>query len=215
MGKKYVKKLDSGLNSILMYCVVSAVWLCRADDVAAGHDLECCDVGIRSTILVLNWTQGTLQNANIYSPLHIWEHISTWQPWLQKVERAAAPWKPWQLFMSSKQPHVSNFSSHAAHFTHSSRMFAFLPGQENESSAALCVSPALCGVWRSFYKTISSCAIHSLPSHQFFCSPIETLASPSEYLCLHGLTIKRASLCFHFLSDSGNPDQGLELWPWL
>lgn len=27
--------------------------------------------------------------------------------------------------MRRKQPHVSNFSSHAAHFTHSSRMFAF------------------------------------------------------------------------------------------
>ena len=60
-------------------------------------------------------------------------------------------------------------------------------------------------------KTASSCAIFSLPSHHFVCSPIETLAFPSEYLCLHGLTIKRGSLCFHFLSDSGNPDQRLWL----
>lgn len=79
-----------------------------------------------------------------------------------------------------------------------------------------CVSQQLCAAFGAlFYKTISSCAIRSLPSHQFLCSPIESLASTSEYLCLHGLTIKRASLCFHFLSDSGNPDQGLELWPWL
>lgn len=79
-----------------------------------------------------------------------------------------------------------------------------------------CLSHQLwCSFLRSFYKTISSCAILPLLSHQFFCSLIETLASPSEYLCLHGLTIKTASLCFHFLSDSGNPDQGLELWPWL
>lgn len=45
----------------------------------------------------------------------------------------------------------------------------------------------------------------------FKCSPAETLAFPSEYLCLRGLSIKRGTLCFHFLSDSGNPDQGLEL----
>lgn len=60
---------------------------------------------------------------------------------------------------------------------------------------------------------ISSCATPSLHSHRFFfCSPIESLASPCEYLCPHGLTIKIASPCFHFLTHSGNPDQGLELW---
>lgn len=81
----------------------------------------------RVTVFVLatDWTQETLHNANTYTSLHIWEHISAWQPWLQRVERGAAPWKPWQLFMSSKQAHVSNLSSHAAHFTHSTRMFAF------------------------------------------------------------------------------------------
>lgn len=166
-------------------------------------------------VLATDWTQEMQTECkHIQSPSHLRTHINLTAV-TAKVERGAAPWKPWQLFMSSKQPHVSNFSSHAAHFTHSSRMFAFLPGQENESRAALCVSLGLCGFLRSFYKTISSCAIRSLPSHHFFCSPIGSLASPSEYLCLHGLTIKRASLCFHFLSDSGNPDQGLELWPWL
>lgn len=71
-----------------MSCVVSAVLICMADDVAVGRDPKCCDVGSRSTITVFAlatvWTQETLQNANIYNPLHIWEHISTWQPWLQR-----------------------------------------------------------------------------------------------------------------------------------
>lgn len=154
----------------------------------------------------------TVQYANIYILLHIWGRISIWQTWLQRVERGAAPWKPWQLFMSRKQPHVSNFSSHAAHFTHSSRMFAFFNQVKRMNPVLHCVSLTCSS---SFCGTVSSCAIRALPSQQFFCRPIETLASPSEYLCLHGLTIKTASLCFHFLSDSGNPDEGLEAWPWL
>lgn len=64
-------------------------------------------------------------------------------------------------------------------------------------------------------RLISSCAIPSLLRSSVFSSSavrLKILLLPGGYLCLHGLTIKRASVCFHFLSDSGNPDQGLELW---
>ena len=47
----------------------------------------------------------------------------------------------------------------------------FTRSREWVQSCIVCVSAALC---RSLYKTTSSCAIRSLPSHQFFCSPIES-----------------------------------------
>lgn len=90
-------------------------------------------------------------------------------------ERKAAPWKPCQLFMSSKQPHMSNFSSHAAHFTHSWRMFAFFfsfffLNAARRSPTLHCVSEQLLSrsVETTLCQTASSCAICSLPSHHFF-----------------------------------------------
>lgn len=35
-------------------------------------------------ILLADWTQETLNSANIYSLFYIWEHISTWQPQRQR-----------------------------------------------------------------------------------------------------------------------------------
>lgn len=103
-----------------------------------------------------------------------------------------------------------SFSSHAAHFTHSSRMFAFfLPGQEKEwnQSCIVCLLSADSG--EGGFKSVSSCAMCSVPSQLFL---LKFLLFP---VSIYVLTIKKGSLCFHFLSDSGNPDQRLWLPPWL
>ena len=174
------------------------------------------------------WRTTECEHTCTHSPLHIWEHISSWQPWLQRWSEEPHLESPgnFSCLANSHMCQTLPPTRHISHIPQECLLFFFLSfffffnqvKRMNPKLHCVCVclflSLALCSFWRSFYGTVSSCAICSLPSHQFFFSrPIETRASPSEYLCLHGLTIKRASLCFHFLSDSGNPDQGLELWP--
>lgn len=91
-----------------------------------------------------------------------------------------------------------SFSSHAAHFTHSSRMFAFfLPGQEREwIQAALCFSAACCRQWGRgghlslFYLVQCSCPVISFLL-KFLLFPVSTYV----------LTIKKKRSPHAFISS--------------
>lgn len=75
-----------------------------------------------------------------------------------------------------------SFSSHAAHFTHSSRMFAFfLPGQEREwnQSCIVCLLSADSGEGGVTWVCFILCNVFRAQS----AISVEILAFPSEYLC--------------------------------
>lgn len=93
-----------------------------------------CDLGNTNGA---NWSQEGLCNANIPNPCDVWIHASAQPTRRHRVGRRGTPWKTWQHVECS---HMSYFSSQAAHFTHSSRVFAFLPGQERDPCDALRVA---------------------------------------------------------------------------
>lgn len=144
-------------------------------DVRCESCIHCMTVFVFTT----GSTQGTLQTANIYGPLHIWEYISSWQPWLQRVERGAAPWKPWQLFMSSKHMcQTSPPTLHISHIPQECLLFYQVKSKEWTQSCIVCLTSLVQLFGTLFYKTISSCAILSLPSHQFSVVRLKVLLLP-------------------------------------
>lgn len=102
------------------------------------------DVGTRSTIIVfVFFIDSTLQNANIYNLLHIWEHISTWQPWLQRWRQEPHLESPGN-FSCLANSHMCQTSPPTLHISRiPQECLLFLPGLENGSNASLSVSSAL------------------------------------------------------------------------